>query len=88
MTNREAILKKFGDSLIADQLIEKVNYYKKQYDYRQQGWCIVYKFNGKIYPNIDDAFKALKEWLDEEEETRDEDNDNRTIRIPIPKQEV
>lgn len=75
MTNREAILKKFGDSLIADQLIEKVRYYKSQHDYRQNNWDIVYKFNNKIYPNINDAFKAVKEWLDEEEKTDDEKSD-------------
>lgn len=75
MTNREAILKKFGDSLIADQLIEKVHYYKSQQDYRQKNWDIVYKFNNKIYPNINDAFKAVKEWLDEEEKTDDEKSD-------------
>lgn len=75
MTNREAILKKFGDSLIADQLIEKVRYYKCQQDYRQNNWDIVYKFNNKIYPNINDAFKAVKEWLDEEEKTDDEKSD-------------
>lgn len=75
MTNREAILKKFGDSLIADQLIERVHYYKSQQDYRQKNWDIVYKFNHKIYPNINDAFKAVKEWLDEEEKTDDEKSD-------------
>lgn len=85
MTNREKILERIGDSLIAYHLIEKVDYY---YDHRARNWDIAYKFNGKIYPNIDDAFKALKAWLDEEEETDDEDNDDRTIRISIPKQEV
>lgn len=62
MTNREKILEKMGDSLIACQVIEKANYY------RRQGWCIVYKFNGKIYRDFDDAYKAVKEWLDEEYE--------------------
>lgn len=85
MTNREKILEKMGDSLIACQVIEKVDYY---YDHRARNWGIAYKFNGKIYRDFDDAFKALKAWLDEEEKTDDEDNDNRTIRIPIPKQEV
>lgn len=81
MTNREQILEKIGDSLIACQFIEKGIYY------RQQGWCIVYKFNGKIYHDFDDAYKALKEWLDKEAKQQ-EDNDNRTIRIPILKQKV
>lgn len=85
MTNREAILKKFGDSLIAYHLIEKVDYY---YEHRARNWGIAYKFNGKIYLDFNDAFKAVKEWLDEEEETSDEDNDNGTIRIPLQKREV
>lgn len=81
MTNREAILKKFGDTLIACQCIEKVRCYKNQYDYRQNGWDVVYRFNNKIYPNIDDAYKAVREWLDEEDESDEENND--TIKVKI-----
>lgn len=79
MTNREKILERIGDSLIAYHLIEKVDYY---YDHRARNWGIAYKFNGKIYLDFNDAFKAVKEWLDEEEKTSDEDN--RTTRIVCP----
>lgn len=76
MTNREKILEKMGDSLIACQVIEKVNYY------RRRGWCIVYKFNGKIYHDFDDAYKAVEEWLDEEYE--EEKKPTRiTVQVPI-----
>lgn len=84
MTNREKILEKMGDSLIAYQLIEKVHCYKNQYDYRQRGWGIAYKFNGKIYHNFDEAFKALKAWLDEEEKTDDEDSKTTRVVCPPP----
>lgn len=76
MTNREKILEKIGDSLIACQVIEKTNYY------RRQGWCIVYKFNGKIYYDFDDAYKALKEWLDEEYE-EEKKPARMAVQIPI-----
>lgn len=75
MTNREQILEKMGDSLIACQVIEKVDYYG------QQDWCIVYKFNGKIYHDFDDAYKAVKEWLDEEYE--EEKEPTRTVRVKV-----
>lgn len=87
MTNREKILSTIGDSLIACQLIETAHYYKNQYDYRQQGWCIVYKFNGKIYHNFDDAYGALKAWLDEEEQPQASSDDNTVVRVQIPNKE-
>lgn len=81
MTNREAILKKIGDSLIACQLIEKVDYYGKQ------GWCMVYKFNGKIYHDFDEAYSALKAWLDEEDQPQASPDDNTVVRVQIPNKE-
>lgn len=87
MTNREKILEKMGDSLIACQLIEKVHCYKNQYDYRQRAWNIGYKFNGKTYHNFDEAYAALKAWLDEEEQTQESPDDNTVVRVQIPNKE-
>ena len=84
MTNREAILKRMGDSLIACQLIEKVNYYKDDCDYRRWGCCIFYKFNDKTYHNFDEAYAALKTWLDEEEQTQESPDDKVVVRVQIP----
>lgn len=84
MTNREAIVKKFGDYSIAYKLIKREIYFKNRYERRHGAGSIIFKFNGKIYLDIDYANEAVNEWLDEEEETSDEDNKTTRIVCPPP----
>ena len=77
MTNREQRLEKIGDNLIACQFIEKGIGYS-QHDQR-----IVYRFNGKIYLDFNDAYKALKKWLDEEYEEEKKPTRLITVQVPI-----
>lgn len=67
MTNREKILLEMGDMLIANILIECVRAYRTKEELRSHNPHIEYKFNKQIYRDFDAAFKAVKEWLDEEE---------------------
>ena len=66
MTNREQILSMIGDELIASNLIECRKYYKTTEELHSGKYQIVYVFNKKIYNNQEDAFNAVKKWLDEE----------------------
>ena len=66
MTNREQILSMIGDELIASNLIECRKYYKTTEELHSGKYQTVYVFNNKLYSNQEDAFSAVKEWLDEE----------------------
>lgn len=66
MTNREKILTVLGDSYIADRLIDCVQAYRTREELRSNTPHIEYKFGGAIYKNYEDAFNAMKKWLDEE----------------------
>lgn len=66
MTNREKILSLIGDKIIADQLIDCVQAYRTKDELRSHNPCIEYKFDGNIYKTYEDAFNALKKWLDKE----------------------
>lgn len=92
MTNREQILSMIGDELIASNLIECRKYYKTTEELHSGKYEVVYIFNGKIYDNQEDAFNAVKEWLDEEakpcKRRRIDDNINcGKIVIPRPNKE-
>lgn len=66
MTNREKIFTVLGDGLIADRLIDCVQAYRTREELRSNTPHIEYKFGGAIYKNYEDAFNAVKKWLDEE----------------------
>lgn len=66
MTNREQILSLVGDEMIAERLIEIRHYYRTEEELHSGKYQIAYVFNKKIYDNQEDAFNAVKEWLDEE----------------------
>lgn len=66
MTNREKILSLIGDKMIADQLIDCVQAYRTKDELRSHNPHIEYEFNGNIYKTYEDAFNAVKKWLDEE----------------------
>lgn len=67
MTNREKILSLIGDCMIAEKLIDCVQAYRTKGELRSHSPRIEYKFHGNIYKTYDDAFIALKKWLDKEE---------------------
>lgn len=66
MTNREQILSMIGDELIASNLIECHHYYRTMEELHSGKYQTVYVFNNKLYSNQEDAFNAVKKWLDEE----------------------
>lgn len=66
MTNREQILSMIGDELIASNLIECHHYYRTMEELHSGKYQTVYVFNNKLYSNQEDAFNAVKQWLDEE----------------------
>ena len=66
MTNREKILSVLGDSYIADRLIDCDQAYRTMEELRSNTPHIEYKFGGAIYKTYEDAFNAMKKWLDEE----------------------
>lgn len=66
MTNREKILTILGDSYIADRLIDCVQAYRTIEELRSNTPHIEYKFGGAIYKTYEDAFSAMKKWLDGE----------------------
>ena len=92
MTNREQILSMIGDELIASNLIECRKYYKTTEELHSGKYKVVYIFNEKIYDNQEDAFSAVKKWLDEEAKPckrhkLDDDINCGTIVIPRPNKE-
>ena len=92
MTNREQILSMIGDELIASNLIECHHYYRTMEELHSGKYQIVYVFNKKLYNNQEDAFNAVKQWLDEEAKPskrhkRDNDIKCGTIVIPRPNKE-
>lgn len=66
MTNREKILSNIGDMMIAERLIDCVQAYRTMEELRSNTPHIEYKFGGAIYKNYEDAFNAMKKWLEEE----------------------
>lgn len=66
MTNREKILSLIGDKMIADQLIDCVQSYRTKDELLSHNPHIEYKFKSNIYKTYEDAFNALKKWLDAE----------------------
>lgn len=81
MTNREKILSLIGDKMIADNLIYCVQAYRTKDELRSHNPHIEYKFNKQIYRDFDAAYKAVKEWLDEEYE--EEKEPTRTVRVKV-----
>lgn len=65
-TNREKILTILGDSLVADRYIDRVPAYRTMEELKSNTPHVEYKFGGAIYKNYEDAFNAMKKWLDEE----------------------
>ena len=66
MTNREKILSLIGDTIIVNNFIECVHAYRTKDELRSHNPRVEYKFNGNIYRTYEDAFNAVKKWLDEE----------------------
>ena len=66
MTNREQILSNIGDMMIAERLIECRHYYRTMEELHSGKYQTMYVFNNKLYSNQEDAFNAVKKWLDEE----------------------
>ena len=92
MTNREQILSMIGDELIASNLIECHHYYRTMEELHSGKYQTVYVFNKKLYSNQEDAFNAVKQWLDEEAKPckihkLDDDINCGTIVIPRPNKE-
>lgn len=74
MTNREKILSLIGDTIIVNNLIECVHAYRIKDELRAHNPHIEYKFNGNIYKTYEDAFNAVKKWLDEEVQNGEDNN--------------
>lgn len=92
MTNREQILSMIGDELIAERLIECYHDYRTMEELHSGKYQTVYVFNKKLYSNQEDAFNAVKEWLNEEAKPckrhkLDDDINCGTIVIPRPNKE-
>ena len=52
--------------MIAERLIECRHYYRTMEELHSGKYQTVYVFNNKLYSNQEDAFNAVKQWLDEE----------------------
>ena len=78
--------------MIAERLIECRHYYRTMEELHSWKYQTVYVFNNKLYSNQEDAFNAVKKWLDEEAKPckrhkLDDDINCGTIVIPRPNKE-